>query len=93
MLLLVYLIESRLDLWHRLTLYLLHHGWLLLWRSFNKLSILILGPLFDLVISASNKLVTKEKKDTLSASFYNLSANAFEWVTLHINRLDRFMEA
>ena len=55
--------------------------------------VLVLGPLLDLVVCALNELVPQVEKNRLGAFLNDLSADAFEWVSLNVDSLDRLVEA
>ena len=51
----------------------------------TTLSILFLSPSFHLVISALHKLVSKIEKDSLSALFDDLAADALQWIAFNVD--------
>ena len=57
----------------------------------SRRDILILSPLFDLIISPFDELVSEVEKNSLGAFLGNLPSDALQRVAVHIHLLNRLM--
>ena len=55
------------------------------------LSVLVLGPLLDLIVSTGDELVAEVEQDGLRTLLDNLPSNALQRVALHVHSLYRLM--